>query len=404
MQKWNRALGGALLIAGTTIGAGMLALPIITAENGFYLTLSVFVIAWLFMFASALLILEANLWFPSRINLLSMTRLTLGKSGLGVALLLYLLLLYSVNAAYITGGASLLSTALNDWLPQHSIMAVLLTLVMAAIIFFGTRIVDYSNRLLMTTLIISYIVLLGAIAPHVDITHFTIGNTQGLADTWIIVVLSFAYQFVIPSIRGYVGKEMRYLGTAIFVGSLIPLLLYIFWTGAIVGSLPLEESHGLLALRESGEPVGGLGASIRYALGVAWVGNAVAIFSLCALVTSVLGVSWSMVGLLYDITQTRDYKPLKHLLFVVITLLPPLLFALFFQRGFEMALRYAGIFVAILLGLLPALMVWSGRYHKNYAKPIHFQLPGGKISLLAMVGFSVLLVVLEIMELYGWSS
>ncbi|MFI4954407.1 MAG: amino acid permease [Gammaproteobacteria bacterium] len=402
MSNWNKIIGGALLIAGTTVGAGMLALPIVTATSGFYPMLAVFVLAWLFMLASGLLVLEANLWFSDRINLLSMTRATLGFSGYGIALAMFLLLLYSVNAAYITGAASLLSVALDQWLPHHSLLATLLVLVMGAIVFFGTRTVDYTNRILMTGLVLSYLILIGFIAPNVDIFHYTQGDPRYLPGTWIIVVLSFAYQFVIPGIRSYIGSNFKHLAAAIFIGSIIPLILYIIWTGAILGSIPLEGEHGLLALREGGEPVGGLSNSLNVALNVTWVGQAVGMFSLCALITSILGVSWSMVGLLYDITKVEGYNAARHLGFVLITFIPPLLFALFFQKGFEVALRYAGIFVAVLLGLMPPMMVWAGRYKKNLAKPGDFRVFGGKTTLGVVIMLSTLLIILEIAQLYGW--
>ncbi len=401
MNNWNKVIGSALLIAGTTIGAGMLALPIVSAPSGFYPTLGMFVIAWLFMLTSAFLILEATLWFPQDTNLLSMTRATLGKTGWLIALVLFALLLYAVNAAYITGSSGLLVTVFDSWQIQHSVMAVLLTVVMASIVFFGTRTVDYSNRILMAGLIISYVVLIGAIAPHVDIGHFDQAQMASLPLTWIIVVLSFAYQFIIPNIRRYIGNSPKQLMVAILIGSAIPLVLYTFWTGAIMGSLPLEGEHGLLALRDGGQPVADLSANLYNELQITWVSNAVAIFSLCALLTSILGVSWSMMGLLYDVTKTHDYHFKKHILFVVLTFLPPLFFALFFQKGFEIALRYGGIFVTVLLGLMPALMVWSGRYKKKLAKDEHFRVLGGSFTLAIMIGISIILVILEVGTLIG---
>lgn len=401
MNNWNKVIGSALLIAGTTIGAGMLALPVVSAPSGFYPTLGIFFMAWLFMLTSAFLILEATLWFPEDTNLLSMTRLTLGRTGWLVALVLFALLLYAVNAAYITGSSGLLVSVLESWSIKHSTMAVLLSIVMAAIVFFGTRTVDYTNRVLMTGLIISYIILISAIAPHINLNHFNEGELASIPMTWIIVILSFAYQFIIPNVRRYIGSNPKQLITAILIGSAIPLFLYIFWTGAIMGSLPLAGEHGLLALREGGRPVADLSDALYNQMQIAWVSHAVAIFSLCALLTSILGVSWSMVGLLYDVTHTHQYHFKKHLLFVLLTFIPPLLFALFFQKGFEMALRYGGIFVTVLLGLLPALMVWSGRYKKKLAKGESFRVPGGSFTLSIMIGISVILVILEIGNLSG---
>ena len=40
---------------------------------------------------------------------------------------------------------------------------------------------------------------------------------------------------------------------------------------------------------------------------------------------------------------------------------------LFFGKGFYALLEYAGVFVAVLLGILPICMAWSARYYKKYS-------------------------------------
>ena len=57
----NKLIGGILLIIGTSIGGGMLVLPIATAQLGFINALIFLVLCWAIMTAAALLILEVNL-------------------------------------------------------------------------------------------------------------------------------------------------------------------------------------------------------------------------------------------------------------------------------------------------------------------------------------------------------
>lgn len=76
----NRTLGGVLLVAGTTIGAGMLALPIVTGFAGFWPSALMLIVFWVFMTYTALLLLEVNLWMekPGG-NMIAMAEMTLGK-------------------------------------------------------------------------------------------------------------------------------------------------------------------------------------------------------------------------------------------------------------------------------------------------------------------------------------
>lgn len=54
----NKLLGSALMIAGTTIGAGMLAMPLTSAGIGFSMTVLLLVGLWLLLTYTGLLFME----------------------------------------------------------------------------------------------------------------------------------------------------------------------------------------------------------------------------------------------------------------------------------------------------------------------------------------------------------
>jgi tyrosine-specific transport protein len=66
--------GGILLVAGSCIGAGMLALPILTGLSGFFPSLSILLASWAFMTFTGLLLVEVNGWFSNQVNLVSMSK------------------------------------------------------------------------------------------------------------------------------------------------------------------------------------------------------------------------------------------------------------------------------------------------------------------------------------------
>ena len=91
-KKTGTLFGGALLVAGTTIGGGMLALPILTGLGGFFPALVIYVLCWLFMATTALLFVEVFLWSPKEVNIISMAEMTMGGVGKVIAWILYLFL------------------------------------------------------------------------------------------------------------------------------------------------------------------------------------------------------------------------------------------------------------------------------------------------------------------------
>lgn len=95
-------IGGMLLVAGSCIGAGMLALPILTGLAGFFPSLAMLFLAWAGMTFTAFLLIEINGWFSKRVNLLSMTERTLGKAGRSAAWISYLFLFYTLLLSYIS--------------------------------------------------------------------------------------------------------------------------------------------------------------------------------------------------------------------------------------------------------------------------------------------------------------
>src|SRR5579883_1758407 len=158
-----KLLGSVLLIVGTSIGAGMLGLPIATAQLGFTGSLILLFGCWFVMTAGALLLLEVNLWLPQNSNLISMAKATIGPIGQIIAWATFLLLLYSLLCAYIAGGSDLLhnlllATGMN--LPAW-VASFLFTILFGTVVYCGIRSVDYVNRGLMFIKLGAYALLIG---------------------------------------------------------------------------------------------------------------------------------------------------------------------------------------------------------------------------------------------------
>ncbi|HBV4311887.1 TPA: tyrosine transporter TyrP, partial [Klebsiella pneumoniae] len=64
-----------------------------------------------------------------------------------------------------------------------------------------------------------------------------------------------------------------------------------------------------------------------------------------------------------------------------ITFLPPLAFALFYPRGFVMALGYAGVALAVLALIIPSLLTWQSRKHNPQAG---YRVKGGRPALVVV--------------------
>lgn len=394
-----KLLGSILLIIGTSIGAGMLALPIATAELGYLGALILLFFCWFVMTASALLILEVNLWLPTNSNLISMARATIGPVGQMIAWCAYLLLLYSLLCAYIAGGSDLLHNILrlSGISMPAPLAATLFTLLFGYIVFLGIRTVDHVNRGLMFVKMSAYILLAILLTPYISTEKLVAGNMKNLLQgaALTVTVTSFGYASIVPSLRIYFAGDVKKLRLAIFIGSFIPLVCYIIWDALIMGVIPLSGNDGLISILHSPNSTSDLVNSLSNHVAQGSVTFFLKLFTSICVVTSFLGASLCMCDFLADglnLEKEGGAKILLHLL----AFLPPLIIVLFFPHVFIKALQYAGIYCVILLILLPAWMAWQGRYRRRIAHG--YQVIGGKLLLLFLLGFSIFMLIQGVIE------
>ena len=386
-----KLIGGILLIVGTTIGGGMLALPIATSQIGFVNSSLLLFGCWFVMTVSALLILEVNLWFPRESNLISMARATLGVGGQITAWIVYLLLLYSLLAAYIAGGGDFFRTLLMmlHINLQGGVASVLFAVLLGYIVYRGIRSIDLVNRVLMFIKLGTFVLLVALVFSHVLPDNLSGGHIEYLSASITVAMTSFGFATIVPSLRVYFQDDVAKLRFAIFVGSLIPLVCYILWDITIMGVIPREGDNGLIAMLHSGRSTSEFVNELSDLLQRDTITVFARIFTSVCLATSFLGVALCLSDFIADGLQLEKTGKNKLIIHGA-TFLPPLLIVLFYPGIFISALSYAGIYCVILLILLPAMMAWSGRYRKNMAKG--YQVIGGKPLLIGLMCIAVFII------------
>lgn len=395
----TKIFGGVLLIVGTSIGAGMLALPIATASSGFISSTLLLIACWVLMTFSAFLLLEVTLWLPPRTNMISMARATLGKPGEWLAWVSYILLLYALLAAYISGGSALfdgLASMLHLHFPA-AMDAILFVLLFGYIVYRGIKPVDYVNRYLMATKLSSLLLIIVFTIPYLDHHKLTEGNPLCLISTVTVMITSFGFAPLIPSLRSYFDSDVQKLKLAILMGSLIPLVCYILWELVILGALPREDNKGLIHLMQTGGSASELVQSLSYFLKNTSITSIAHVFTVICVLTSFLSVSLGLSDFLADGIKVEKKGKGNWIIFAL-TFLPSLILVLFYPGIFVKALSYAGVFAVILIVLLPALMIWSGRYYKRLAVG-RYQVRGGKFAVIAVVLVACTVIGLGIIQL-----
>lgn len=393
MNKKLHLLGGSLLVAGTSIGGGMLALPVLTSLAGFIPSILIYLLCWLFMASTGLLFLETAQWMKKDSNIITMADYTLGKGGRYFAWALYLFLFYCLTIAYIVGCGNIVSelfpAAIPDWLGPF-----LFVIIFSPLILISTFWAGKLNLILMAGLIFSYFafVFLG----YKDVKPALLANADWTKWQMVLPIAftAFAYQGIVPTLFSYMDHDIKLTRMTILIGSFIPFIAYVIWQWLILGIIPVHGPGGLAEALQKGEnAVYPLKNFIRTPF-IYYIGQSFAFF---ALITSFLGVALGLRDFLADGLDIEKDKRGKLILSLLIFIFPTVI-AILYPHIFLVALEFAGGFgCALLLGLLPILMVWKGRYQLNLGG--EKLLPGGRILLSVMAIFVLFEVASEIKRL-----
>ncbi|WP_260260178.1 aromatic amino acid transport family protein [Vibrio intestinalis] len=391
----SKILGSTLIIAGTTIGAGMLALPLASAGIGFSTSLLIMAVLWAVMAYTALIMIELHQHADSSATLHTLAKQILGKKGKWLASFAMLFLFYSLCAAYIAGGGAQFGDRLAQWFGVEVSATqgvVIFTMLVAGVVTIGTSTVDKVNRLLFTLKLIAMASVLMFLAPNVTQSYLlSMPLQQGLIVASIPVIFtSFGFHGSIPAIVRYLDGDTPSLRKAIVIGSAIPLIIYVFWqvvTLGVVNQSTLLENQGLSAL------IGTLSSTVSESN----LAGTIGIFADLALLTSFLGVSLGLFEFLGDTLKKNSAnrsQALNRSITGLITFLPPMCFALFYPQGFIMALGYAAIALAILAIFLPIVMVSKTR---KLTTDVAYRVKGGHIGLATCFTCGVVIVCAQLL-------
>jgi tyrosine-specific transport protein len=394
IRNLGHVVGGTLLIAATTIGVGMLGLPIATGPGGFVPATFIYILTWFFMLCTGLLLLEVCTWMPDEANLITMTHRLLGPVGKAVCWVVYLFLFFTAMIAHVSGGGSTLVDVLNLSfglaMPQSVAMAVYV-LIFSPIVYLGTKSVDRFNLLMMTGVLITYVLFIVLAAGKVDMDLLKYADWSKAWPALPVLFTAFTYQLIIPTLMTYMKRDVKKVRLSIILGSSIPLVVYLIWELLILGIIPVDA---LIEAKARGDTAV---MPLKELLQNPWVFKIGSWFAFLVLTTSYIALSLAFLDFVADGLKIKK-EGFKKVALCMGIFIPPMAVAMLYPDIFIVALEYAGgISCALLFGLLPPVMVWVGRYLKKYQHQ-NVQVPGGKLVLTGLMLFTFVELILQVMN------
>ncbi|MDN3507890.1 MAG: aromatic amino acid transport family protein [Simkaniaceae bacterium] len=372
----HRKIGTVFLVAGTCIGSGIIALPIVLAKLGLIPSIMLMLITWFVMYYTSLVNLELNLQAGKGIPLGALGRVFSGRTAEFIGVASLKLLSYALLAVFIYGGSSIIQEFLVSRTGIHTSFEMIATLFAVGavlVILLPLKFIDYINRILFFALLIVVAVLLIGLAISIKWSNLPwFADKYNDLPTWIaiipVVFTSFGFQVIFHTLTNYCHKKAPLLKHAFFWGSLIPAILYIIWTSSILSVLhqknPIFYQKMVHENTEVGELINALStiAKSEYLQLLIWS------ISLIAIVTSIIGVGIGLLdslrGMLSDAIPT---KRMRNTIASIIAITPAYLAVVYVPNAFISILGFAGMILAVIAVLLPVYL-----FYKLKTKDYHF--------------------------------
>ncbi|MDU4312578.1 MAG: tryptophan permease [Klebsiella michiganensis] len=376
-------IGGAMIIGGTIIGAGMFSLPVVMSGAWFFWSLLALIFTWFCMLHSGLMILEANLNYHIGASFDTITKDLLGNgwniiNGLTVAFVLYIL-----TYAYISASGSVIqhTFAQMDLAVPARLGGLAFALVVAFIVWLSTKAVSRMTTIVLGAKILTFFMTFGGLMWHVEpaiLFNRAEGNASYLP--YVLMTLpfclaSFGYHGNVPSLMKYYGKDPLTIRRCLLLGTLMALVLYIIWLVGTMGNIPRPA---FIAIAEKG-------------------GN---IDVLVQTLSGLLNSSTLDLGLfdyLADLFKFDDSR-LGRFKTALVTFLPPIAGGLLWPNGFIYAIGFAGLAATVWAAIVPALLARASR--RRFGSP-NYRVWGGNAMIILILCFGGANAIIHILSSFN---
>ena len=360
-----RVMGASFIIAGTAIGAGMLALPLVMYPMGLGFGILLLILAYIAAAYSALILLEVNLRLGKTSHFFTSIGQVLGRGPQIISHLMFLVMLYALISAYLASGSQMLAlhwSYLADEIPAQPWLVCLFVALFGGFSLVGVHITERVTRLLFLLKLALFLWLVSLLTPYVHLDRQIFLPLASWQDgSWLdmmralpVAVTSFGFHVCIPTLVHYLDANRKDLIRVMMIGSSIPFVFYLIWLFITVGVVHIEVAH-----RPDLDLVAWMN-TMDQRVNSPWMPSVLRSFADTALITSFIGVSMSLYDFWANLLANKiTNKRLEKLIISGITFIPALVWVLLLTNNFTLILSFAVVPLVILTVFLPIAMLYK---------------------------------------------
>ncbi len=400
MVSVSKQIGSIFLIIGTSLGGGILAIPMLLSYFGAIPGTIIMFLLWLLMTYSTLAIAEACQHFEKGISFLGLAHKLFGRFGIVLVYICSFGILYGMLTAYISATGSTFQSIFGL---NHITSELLFVAIFGAFILKGTKHAEWLNRFFLSTKLIIIIIALVLLLKTVNIQYLELSsfdNLKQLCITLPVLATTFSAHVIIPTVRNYVGDNPKEIRRIIMIASLIILSIYTLWIITIFGNIAIfggENSfQTFLANHSSQDAVIQFLAILKVNIDSHFIITAVYTFISISVTTAFITLSLALKDLILDRSKIKDItNPKRTIILSFLLFILPIIINYYFEKLFLMALSVVGLFSLIMLVTCPLNMV---RLLRNQGYALIYSSMKNRFLNIFAITVSITIIIFQILD------
>ena len=358
----KKLLNATLLISGTAIGAGLIALPLTAVNLGMTVTTIIIALMIFIAYQSSKMTIDLIEHHKKSASIVEISKSVAGQKGFTISLLSFYTLSFSLLTVYFAGSADSLAAFINI---DTNFLIPICALLLFAILGLETHQFSKFNSGLVVILMIA--IFISMIKVHVGISEYHNVSTSKFSEIIAflpIIFTSFGVQNICPNVYEYLEGDRKKINRAFFFGILIPALVYIAWISCVFQNILSTEADFFQKLQNHQISAGELIKFLCESSKSPYMETFFKVLSLFAIATSAIGIG---LGLLKSIRESVSKSSKIARAIICVT---PALFAILIPNAFINILSFGGMIATVFVIFMPYYLLKKKKICNNFCYTI----------------------------------
>jgi len=231
----NKFFTGISILIGTCIGAGILAIPHLASQSGFFPTLFLIFILTALMILINLYIGEITLRTNEKHQLSGYAEKYLGRNGKILMEFAAIFGIFSAVIAYLYGFGESISFLIYGNTGSFILFGCLFGILMSALIWRGIHGLKKIEKINVSLIIFALALLFIIFLKKIDFSNLSYIYSKNFFVPFGVILFSLLCFSAIPEINFAIGKDKKSMKKIIIVGMLAVAMVYSLFTFVVIG-------------------------------------------------------------------------------------------------------------------------------------------------------------------------